>query len=567
MDTNPTSWDHAFDFLVVGTGAGAMTAALCAHGRGATTLLIEKSDHYGGNSAMSGGGMWIPNNHLMAEAGVHDTPEEALQYFKAITRGAVPEERLQAYLKNAPEMARYMTENTRLRLQALPDYADYYPELPGGKPGARSVEPTSFDARLLGDEFDRMREPAVQVLMMKRIAMTVLEARILLCRSPGWGKLTARLMGGYWLDIGGRLKSKRDRRLALGNALIGMLRLSLMDRGIPLWLNTPAHKLIVEDGRVVGVLAEKEGRPILIRANKGVVMAAGGFESNDAMRKKYLPNPTRADWTCGSRESTGDAIRMGTEVGAALDLMDDAWWGPTTVVPGEDRARMLVIEKALPGCIFVNKRGERFVNEASPYIDVVNAMYAKHTPASPCVPAYFVFDATYRSKYPCGPFLQSSQQPDWRLPKIFKQNYLRKSDTLEGLAAQLGIDSKALQASVKKFNEYARTGKDLDFHKGESLFDRYYGDANVKPNPCLAPLDKPPYYGMEALAGDLGTKGGLKTDANARVLTEAGEQIPGLYAIGNCSASVMGRSYAGAGATIGPAMTFGYIAARDAIPA
>jgi 3-oxosteroid 1-dehydrogenase len=284
------------------------------------------------------------------------------------------------------------------------------------------------------------------------------------------------------------------------------------------------------------------------------------------MRKQYLPNPTQAAWTCGSPESTGDAIRMGTEVGAALDLMDDAWWGPTTVVPGEDRARMLVIEKALPGCIFVNKRGERFVNEASPYIDVVNVMYEKHTPEAPSVPCYLVFDATYRSKYPCGPFLQSSQQPDWQLKKFFKQGYLKKSDTVEELAEQLGIDPKGLKATVEKFNGYARAGKDPDFKRGDSLFDRYYGDANVTPNPCLAPLDKPPYYGMDAFAGDLGTKGGLKTDGNACVLTEAGEPIPGLYAVGNCSASVMGRSYAGAGATIGPAMTFAYIAARHAIP-
>jgi len=567
MDTNTSGWEHSVDLLVVGSGAGGMTAALCAHGRGGTVLLIEKSDRYGGNSAMSSGCMWIPNNHLMAQAGVSDTPEEALAYLKAITRGVVPEERLRVYVAEAPAMLRYMTENSRLELQVLPDYADYYPEAAGGKPGARSVEPKRFDARLLGDEFEQMREPAVQVLMMKRIAMTVLEARILVCRSPGWKNLTARLMGGYWLDIGGRLKSRRDRRLALGNALIGMLRLSLMDRGVPLWMNTAARELLVEDGRVMGVVAEREGRAIRIRAKKGVVLAAGGFESNGLMRKQYLANPTRAEWTCGSPESTGDAIRMGTKVGAELDLMNEAWWGPTTVVPGEDRARMLVIEKALPGCIFVNKHGERFVNEAGPYIDVVTAMYKRHTPQTPCVPAYLVFDATYRSKYPCGPFLQASQQPDWRLPKAFKRSYLRKSDTLEGLAARLGVDADGLKAAVERFNQYARTGKDLDFHRGESLFDRYYGDANVRPNPCLAPLDKPPYYGMEAFAGDLGTKGGLKTDARARVLTEAGEPIPGLYAVGNCSASVMGHSCAGAGATIGPAMTFGYLAAGDAIRA
>jgi 3-oxosteroid 1-dehydrogenase len=375
-----------------------------------------------------------------------------------------------------------------------------------------------------------------------------------------------KLMAGYWFDWGGRFKTKRDRNLALGNALIGMLRLSLMDRDVSLWLKTSAHELILEEGRVVGVLAKRGDEDVRIRAEKGVILGAGGFESNDEMRKKYLPNPTRAEWTCGSPCNTGDVIRMGIEVGAALEWMDDAWWGPTTVVPGEECARMLVVEKSLPGCVFVDKRGERFVDEAAPYIDIVNAMYKRHSPEAPCVPAYMVFDAVYRKKYPCGPFLQSSQQPDWRLPKEFKQGYLKKDTTIAGLAEQMGIDPKGLEATIQKMNEYARTGKDLDYQKGDSLYDRYYGDPNVEPNPCLAPIEKPPFYGLQIEAGDLGTKGGLKTDANAGVLNEAGEPIPGLYAIGNCSGSVTGRTYPGAGSTIGPAMTFGYVAVLDAIP-
>ena len=561
-----TNWDYTVDILVVGSGGGAMAAAVCAHDRGASTMLIEKDEYYGGSTAMSGGALWIPNNHLMEEVGVKDTPEESLEYLRQITKGDVPEDRLEAYVKYAPEMVAYFCENSRLEFQALPEYADYYPEVSGGKPGARTIEPINFDARLLGEEFLRMREPALQTLIMKRMAMTAKQGHMLLCRSPGWGKLTFNLMAGYWIDIGGRLKSKRDRNLALGNALTGMLRLSLMERDVSLWLKTSARELIVEEGRVVGVLAERKGETVRIRGEKGVILGAGGFESSDEMRKKYLPNPTQAEWTCGSPCNTGDGIRMGMEVGAALELMDDAWWGPTTVVPGEDQARMLVVEKSLPGCVFVNVRGERFVDEAAPYIDIVNAMYQAHKPDASCVPAYMVFDATYRKKYPCGPFLQSSQQPDWRLPKELKQGYLMKAETLIGLAEQMGIDAEGLEATVRKTNEYARTGKDLDFNKGDSLYDRYYGDANVKPNPCLAPIETPPFYGLEIQAGDLGTKGGLKTDARARVLNEAGQVIPGLYAIGNCSASVMGRTYPGAGSTIGPAMTFGYIAVLDAIP-
>jgi 3-oxosteroid 1-dehydrogenase len=410
-----------------------------------------------------------------------------------------------------------------------------------------------------------MREPAVQELIFARIMMTVVEARTMLCRTPGWIGLTMRLFMKYLLDIPWRFKSRRDRNLAMGNSLIGMLRRSLMDREIPLWLETPARELVFEAGRVAGAVAEKEGRTVRIRARKGVILAAGGFESSQAMREKYLPHPTRAEWTCANPENTGDAINMGLGVGAAIDLMDDAWWGPTTVVPGEDRARMLVIEKSLPGSMLVDKAGQRFVNEALPYIDVVKAMYAHDTPEAPSVPAYLIFDASFRHKYPCGPFLQAQQQPDWALSKTLKRSYLKKADTLEGLAAILGIDADGLKGSAQRISEYARTGKDLDFNRGDTVFDRYYGDANVQPNPCLAPIEKPPFYGMEAFAGELGTKGGLVADACGRVLSEAGEVIPGLYAVGNCSASAMGTTYPGPGSTLGPAATFGYIAGNHAM--
>jgi 3-oxosteroid 1-dehydrogenase len=560
-------WDHTVDLLIIGSGAGAMTAAITAYDRGANALLIEKTDRYGGSSAMSGGGLWVPNNHLMAEVGIEDSPLEARRYLEALTAGAVSEERLCAYLETAPEVVLYLTEHTHVKLEALPEYADYYPRVEGSKPGGRALDPKNFDARFLGDEFLRMRDQNPQMLIMGRIFMTIFEARKLLTRSPGWILLTLKLLSKYAFDVPWRFKSKRDRNLSMGNALIGMLRRSLMDRDVPLWLNTAARELVVEKGRVVGVVAEKQGRTICIRATKGVILAAGGFEGNQQMREQYLPEPTRAEWSCANPSNTGDAIQMGLALDSALDLMERAWWGPVTVVPGEPNARMLVIEKALPGGVMVNKNGERFVNEAAPYIDVVNAMYEKNTPEAPCIPAYLVFDAEYRKKYPCGPILQASQQPDWALPKAFRRSYLKKSDTVEGLAAQLDIDPVGLTKTVEKMNAYARTGKDLDFQRGETVFDRYYGDENVEPNPCLGPIATPPFYGIEAYPGELGTKGGLQTDASARVLRESGAPIPGLYAIGNCSASVMGNSYPGAGATLGPATTFGYIAARHAIPA
>lgn len=559
-----TGWDHSVDVLIVGTGAGAMTTGICAHDNGLSALLIEKTDMYGGSSAMSGGSVWIPNNHLMADNGVDDSREEALTYLKHITRGDVPDEKIETYVDVSPEMIRYMEEKTRLELICMPKYADYYPESPGGKPGGRACEADHFDAKLLEDEFERLRPPAPQELVLNRMSMTATEARTILTGAPGWIGMTVKMMLRYWLDIGWRMRTTRDRTLSLGNALAAMLRRSLMDRNVPLWLNTAAKEFVVENDAVVGIVAERDGKQVRIRGERGVVLAAGGFESSPEMRKKYLPNPTEADWTVANPGNTGDVINMGIELGAAVDLMDDAWWGPTTVVPGEDRARMLVVEKGLPGSVFVNKKGERFMNEAMPYNDICKAMYENHSEDSPSVPCYMVFDATYRKKYPCGPMLPGAQQPDTFLPKhLTETKYLKKANTLRELAAQLGVDADNLEKTVATMNEYAKTGVDPDFHRGESVFDQYYGDANVKPNACLAPIETAPFYGIVVYAGDLGTKGGLRTDAAARVLKESGDAIPGLYAIGNCSASVMGRTYPGAGGTIGPAMTFGYIVARD----
>jgi len=558
-------WDASVDVLVMGSGAGAMTAALVAHDRGAEALLIEKTNRYGGSSAMSGGGLWIPNNPLMPEAGIPDSFEEGLTYLRAVTRGDVPEEKLRAYLENGPEMVRYLLANSRLSLVALPEYTDYYPNAPGAKPGARSIEPARYHARELGDEFLSMREGNPQSQIFGRIFMTVFDARALLTRGPGWLGVAFRLFTRYCLDLPWRFRSKRDRSLTMGNALVATLRRSLLDRGVPLWLETPARELIVEGGRVAGLRVERDGRPLRIRARKAVILAAGGFEGSQALRDVHLPKPTRAEWSCANPNNTGDAIEMGRKVGAAVEFMDDAWWGPVTVVPGEPHARILVVEKSLPHSILVDRRGERFVNEATTYTDVVTAIYEKNAPEGTSVPCFLVFDASFRKNYPCGPLLQSSQQPDWMLPRLLRETrYMRKASTLDQLAAELGIDAAGLRATVERFNGFAREGVDRDFHRGETIFDRYYGDERVKPNPCLAPVETAPFYGIPVYPGELGTKGGLKTDARARVLGESGEPIPGLYAIGNCSGSVMGHTYPGAGATLGPATVFGFIAARDA---
>lgn len=554
------------DFLVIGSGAGAMSGAIVAHDQGARVLVVEKSPRYGGSSAMSGGGLWIPNNHLMAAAGFSDTPEEAWEYMKSCVGADVPDVRMRAYLDNAPRAVQYLCEHSRLRLHIVPDYADYYQDMPGAKEGGRCLEASPFDGRQMAEsEFLAMREIPPQALVLKRISLVISEAQALLTRSPGWMSLFARRLGQYLGDFRWRLKSPRDRRCAMGNALIAALRMSLLDRGVPLWLNAPARRLIVEDGRVVGAEIERGGVRCSVRARFGVLLATGGFDNNQALRERYMPAPTRAEWSCGNPGSTGDAIAMATEIGAGLELMDEAWWGPTVVVPGEERARMLVIEKSLPGGMFVNRRGQRFVKETAAYNDIVKAMYAHHSEASPCIPAYLVFDADFRHKYPCGPLLPGMQQPDWMVPGDIRRRFIRKADTLDGLAALLGIDAAGLRTTVERMNRFARSGIDEDFHRGENAFDRFFGDKSVTPNPCLAPIAKPPFYGFEVWPGELGTKGGISVDEHARVLDTAGSVIPGLYATGNCSAPVMGRTYPGAGSTLGPTTTFGYVAARDAV--
>ena len=553
-------FDHSVDLLVVGSGAGAMTAAIRAKDLGADVLLVEKTELYGGSSAMSGGSLWIPCNHLMKHDGIiDDTPEEALEYLKDITEGQVPEGKLHKYIDEAAKMLEYMHENSRLDMFSMPAYVDYYPERPGGKPGGRACEPHRFDARLLGDDFYKMREPALQELIMGRISMSATEAHEILTGAPGYISLALKIGIRYFLDIVGRFKSHRDRSCTLGNALVGQLRLSTLDRNIPLWLESPFEEFILDAGKVVGAVVNKQGKRMRVESRNGVLLAAGGFESNDQMRKQYLPNPTQADWTCANPGNTGEVIEKGRELGAGLGFMDGAWWGPVTVVPGEARARMLVVEKGLPRSMMVNSKGERFLNESAPYDDICKDSYRLDSPEAKAVPCWFVFDAPFQKKYPVGPF-----NPGMPISKaLLRDGYIKKADTIRELAEIIGVDAEGLEKTVEKMNAYARDGKDPEYGRGDSAYDRYYGDATVEPNPCLGPIDTAPYYAIEIYPGDLGTRGGLEVDENARVLKQDGGAIEGLYAVGNCSAAVMGPTYPGAGGTIGPAMTFGFVVAEN----
>lgn len=552
----------AFDVVVVGSGAGGMVAAIRAHDLGMSALVVEKTDKFGGTSAMSGGGIWVPNTEQSKRAGFQDSDAEAFRYVKAASRGRVPETRIRAYLDKALELERYLDEKTHLHYRVVPKYPDYYGRLDGAKAGYRTMEPRRFNARRLGAELENLRIPT-NLISMGGASMSQIDAYVVVGKQPGWQALVLWRVLSYWTDLPWRFRSKLDRRMTMGTAMAAALRASMLDRNIPLWLETPFEDLIVEGGRVTGIVARRGGKPVRILARRGVVLAAGGFERNQEMRERYLPKPTDALWpVTPPAANTGDAIRAGIKAGAAVDLMDLLWGVPVVGVPGGSSQRALFVERSLPGCVIVNRFGRRFVNESEPYPDLVDAMYRDLEAAGGGVPAWIIIDADFRRKYMFGPMFPGSIQPDSRLPPDWLGTVYHRADTLEALADQIGVDKDGLTETVRRMNHYALEGKDPEFGKGELPIDRYYGDRNVKPNPCLAPIAKPPFYALRIYPGDTGTKGGLLTDELARVLTEAGPPIPGLYAIGNTSSSVMGPSYPGPGSTLGPAVTFGFVAAN-----
>lgn len=558
----------AFDVIVVGSGAGAMTAAITAADQGLSVLVVEKSDKFGGTSAISGGGIWIPNNHYFKRIGGRDSHEMALTYLRASTAGRVDESRLLAYLEHAPKMIQYLETKSRVRYAVAHKYPDYYQHLPGALPGGRSLDPELFDTSLLGDELNNLRTPSPSTLLMGRIAWTARDAHKAMAKERGWRFKIMGLMLRYQLDLRWRRKTRMDRRAGLGCALVCSLRRSLMDRNVPVWLKTDFQELVHTDGpeggRVSGVVVDQGGLRRTLLARKGVIFGSGGFEQNQQLRQKYLPGPTRTAWSATPPGcNTGAALLAGQAAGAATDLLEWCWWAPTIAVPKEEKPRGVFAERAFPGAIVVNGLGRRFVNEAAPYLEFVDSMYKDNAITDGrSIPAWVIFDAHFRFNYAMGPLMPGQVMPDSRLRKEWLNSVYWKADSLAELAGQIGVDASGLAVTVQKMNEYARTGIDKDFARGGNAFDRYYGDVNVKPNPCLAPIAKGPFYAMRLDAGDIGTKGGLLTNADAQVIRADGRPIPGLYAIGNTSASVMGTAYPGAGGTLGPAMTFGYIAAH-----
>ncbi|GAB3103647.1 FAD-dependent oxidoreductase [Aestuariicella hydrocarbonica] len=558
------NWDKSVDVLVVGSGNGGLTAAVSSYEMGSrNVLVVEKADKVGGTSSVSGGGIWVPCSDYAKACGAEDSLEDAREYLRHTLAGEdIPDELIDNYLQNGPKMLRFLHDRTRVRYESLEHYPDYYTNLPGAREGHRSLEPSPINASELGEDFRNLTYTHPMMRLFGLIHFTQVEAHCLMLRLPGWLKIVGKMLSDYVVDIPWRLKTRISRRLCCGSAGVARLWASLKDRNIPIWLNSPLIDVIEEDGRVVGAVVAHEGRQQRIQVRQGVVLAAGGFEKNQQLREQYLPAPTNTHWSAGANTNTGDALQIGLKLGADTRLMNNAWWSTTLCVPGEDIPRLSIMEKSFPGSCVVNVKGQRFANESQNYMAFQKRLFEAHSDDNPCAPAYQVFDARFRSNYMVGPLMTASMRPDWTLPKAwFEQGFIAKADTIPELAEAMGIDPKGLQETIDKMNGYAKSGVDEDFQRGESAYDRYYADPAIKPNPCLAPIDQPPYYAMRVDAGDFGTQGGLATDVNASVMRKDGSPIEGLYAIGNCSAAIL-STYPGPGSTLGPAMTMGYQAAK-----
>jgi 3-oxosteroid 1-dehydrogenase len=555
-------WDKEVDILVVGSGAGGLLSALVASEHHAEVLVIEKESEWGGTSATSGGGIWIPASDQARQAGFEDSVDDAFKYVRALSKDNVPDANIRAFVTQAAPMLRWMGEKTDIIYCAFP-YPDYHAENPGGSPtGYRTHMPLPMDGKVLGKDVETLRFASPAASLFGYLNWHFDETYIMLFRAPGWWWHLTKSLARYWFDLPFRFKSRKDRRLTLGNALVGGIRMALNKRNVPVWLNSPMQELIEEKGAVTGAVISHEGKAVRIRARKGVILAAGGFDKNAAMRMGNAPLYQNTVYSGGTMGNTGDSIRAGTDVGAETLNMQSAWAAPVFYVPGEDRGRLCTIERALPGCLMVNQKGERYLNEAASYHIVGQQMAKREAEHKDASPSWFVFDHEYRHKYPVGSLMPI--MPDW-FQRGEVQAILKKGRTVSELAQEMGVEASALSATIERYNENAAKGEDPDFHRGEAAYDKMYGDPRVAPNPCLRPLSKGPFYAMPIYPGDIGTNGGLLTDDRARVVGIKGKPIPGLYAIGNNAASAMGESYPGAGVTIGPALTFGYIAARDAL--
>ena len=556
------------DVLVVGSGAGGLATAVCCAHRNLSVIVAEKEPVFGGTTARSGGWSWIPLSAPARRAGVEDSVEKALKYLKHETGEHFDAARIDAFLEAGAKAVDFYERETSLQFDLGPFFADYHPTAPGGMDGGRSIVARPFDGRELGDELKRLRPPLQEITVL---GMMIGSGKELLhffnvTRSPVSAFYVGKLFLKFLRDM---VLYGRPIRLMNGNALVARLAKSAFDKGVPIWTSSPVRALIRdEEGGVIGARIDRPEGMVEVIAKKGVVLAAGGFPQ-DAIRRKELMSHAPSGHehvTPAPPGNTGDGLRLGEQVGARVDTSLPQ---PAALVPisrpvkpdGTLGTFPHFVDRSKPGVIAVTRSGRRFVNEAHSYHDFCQAMIKRcreEDGKDAEIAAWFITDHRAFRKYGIG-FAKPAPVP---YGKLIKNGYLLRGETLRDLAKRFGADPEALEATIKRFNADARKGEDQDFGKGSTSYNRSLGDPEQEPNPCLAPIETGPFYAVRLHVGDLGTFAGLKANEYAQVLGEDGAPISRLYAVGNDAASIMGGNYPGGGITLGPAITFGYIAAR-----
>jgi len=525
-----------------------MISALYLRSIGKDVLILEKTEKVGGSTAMSGGVLWIPNHPLQKAAGVKDSYEAGLAYMQATIGDVGPAsspERRDAFLTTGPRMIEFMLAKG-VKLVRCEGWSDYYDERPGGVARSRSLEPEIFDLKELGPWCELLRRSPVSELPIYPME----GVKMALAKKSLQGFLTVMKVG---LRIS-LMKMRKQELRASGMALQSRMLQAVLREGAEIRLNAPVRDLIEEGGRVAGVLTEKDGRPWRVRARDGVLINAGGFSHNEEMRAKYQPQPSTTKWTNSNPGDTGEMINVAMAHGASIDLTDATIWCPASWPPNAAKPRFSNMNLAKPHLIVVDKTGQRYINECVSYMEFGQTMYAHGA-----VPSYMIFDHQHRSNYNWDMAPPGVTPDEW-----LKSGYMKRADSLAELAKMTGVDPAGLEATVKRYNGYCRTGHDPDFHRGDREYDKVWADFTQKPNPTMGPIEKAPFYAVELIPSDVGTFGGILCDEHARVLKADGSFIPGLYATGNCTASVMGRCYPGAGASIASSYVFGYRAALHA---
>jgi len=556
------------DVLVVGSGAGGLASAVCSAHRGLDVVVAEKERVFGGTTARSGGWLWIPNNSLGKKAGFEDSLDKARTYLKHEAGEHYNSDKIEAFLEAGPKAVEFFEKETTLQFDLGPTFADYHCTAPGGMDAGRSIVARPFDGRELGKEIKRLRPPLWEITML---GMMIGSGKELLhffnvTRSPISMFFVVGLVAKFIRD---KIFHGRAMRLMNGNALVARLAKSAFNKGVPIWTSAPVASLIRNDnGDVIGAIVNKPDGPIQVNTRKGVVLAAGGFPQDPVRRKELMPHaPSGHEHVSPAPPgNTGDGLRMAESVGGQVEknYPHAAAWVPISRPPAANGLQGTFphfVDRSKPGIIAITRSGKRFVNEAQSYHDFCQAMVKRcQEEGGPQAEnaAWFIADHRTFRKYGLG-YAKPSPVP---YGGLIKKGYLIRGNTLRDLAEQIGADGEQLERTVSEFNRHAVNGEDPEFGKGFSAYNRSLGDPKHQPNPCVAPVEQGPFYAVRLYVGDLGTFAGIKTNHNGQVIDATGNAINGLYAAGNDNASIMGGNYPGGGITLGPACTFGYIAAR-----